>query len=244
MRLLLHGGPIYAHGLPGADAMLVVDGVVAWIGPSSGAAVHAADADAVVDLAGAMVAPAFVDAHVHHTSTGLTLLGLDLRGTRSRQAVLEAVTQEARRVRGRPVVGHGWDESRWPLACLPTREELDRASWGSVVYLSRIDLHSAIVSTALVAVLPELAGTPGYEHSGRVTGDAHHLVRRFLTEQLPGKPARLRPARHPRACGGARRGGTPRGGRTGHQRGCGPARAAGAGGSGARSGARVVLGLA
>lgn len=186
MRLLLHSGPIYAPGNPGADAMLIADGVIGWIGSSAGAAVHAGDADAVVDLDGAFVAPAFVDAHMHHTSTGMTLLGLDLRDITCRAHVLAEVTEEARRRRGRPIVGHGWDESTWSQPAPPTRAELDRASWGSVVYLSRIDLHSAIVSSALVALLPELESTQGFERSGRVTGDAHHLVRRFLTDQLPG----------------------------------------------------------
>ena len=89
MRLLLHGGPIYAPSVPHAGAMLVVDGTIAWIGPASAAAVHRDSADAVVDLDGALVAPAFVDAHVHHTATGMTLLGLDLRGVPSRVALLD-----------------------------------------------------------------------------------------------------------------------------------------------------------
>jgi predicted amidohydrolase YtcJ len=185
MRLLLRGGPVHAPAVPGADAMLVVDDRIAWIGPASGAAVHAADADAV-ELDGALVAPAFVDAHAHHTMTGLTLLGLDLRGVPSRQALLDAVSAQARRTRGRPILGHGWDETAWPDETLPTRAELDRASWGSVVYLSRIDVHSAVASSALLALLPGLTATPGYEPAGRLTGDAHHLVRRHLTEELPG----------------------------------------------------------
>jgi predicted amidohydrolase YtcJ len=186
MRTLLRGGPVYAPSAPGADAMLIVDGTIAWIGPSAGAAVHADGADAVVDLGGALVAPAFVDAHVHHTMTGLTLLGLDLRGIRSRDELLARLSDEARRTRGRPVLGHGWDETTWPDPTLPTRTELDRASWGSLVYLSRVDVHSGLVSSALVADIPGLAQARGFEDSGRVTANAHHVVRRHLTEQLPG----------------------------------------------------------
>ena len=186
MRLLLRGGPIHAPGAPGADALLVVDDRIAWIGAAAGASVHAADADAVVELDGALVTPGFVDAHVHHTMTGLTLLGLDLRGVPSRAALLERVSEEARRLRGRPLVGHGWDETTWPDPALPTRDELDRASWGSAVYLSRADVHSALVSGAMIAMVPGLAGARGFEPTGRVTGEAHHLVRRHLTEQMPG----------------------------------------------------------
>jgi hypothetical protein len=166
--------------------MLVVDGTIAWIGPAAGAEVHRDAADAVVDLDGALVAPAFVDAHVHHTATGLTLLGLDLRGVPSRQALLDALSAQARQLRGRPIVGHGWDETLWSERALPTRQELDRATWGSVVYLSRVDVHSALVSSALVAQVPDLRAARGFEDSGRVTADAHHLVRQHVTEQMPG----------------------------------------------------------
>jgi predicted amidohydrolase YtcJ len=118
--------------------------------------------------------------------TGLTLLGLDLRGVRSRAQLLDTVRDEARRTRGRPILGHGWDETTWPDPTLPTRAELDRASWGSVVYLSRIDVHSGLVSSALVAAVPGLDRAPGLEDSGRISAHAHHLVRRHITEQLPG----------------------------------------------------------
>jgi len=186
MRLLLHGGPIYAPSVPGAGAMLVVDQEIAWIGPAAGAAVHRDSADAVVDLDGALVAPAFVDAHVHHTATGMTLLGLDLRGVASRHDLLDVLSLRARELRGRPIVGHGWDETQWEDPRLPTRQELDRATWGSVVYLTRVDVHSALLSSALIALVPGLTTTPGFDDSGRVTAHAHHLARQHVTEQLPG----------------------------------------------------------
>ncbi len=186
MRLLLRGGPVHAPSTPGATAMLVVDGTIAWIGAQAGAAVHVDSADAVVDLDGALVAPAFVDAHVHHTATGLTLLGLDLRGVPSRDALLDALSADARRLRGRPVIGHGWDETAWADRALPTREQLDRATWGSAVYLSRADVHSAVVSTAMIALVPGLREERGFEDGGRITADAHHRVRAHLTEEMPG----------------------------------------------------------
>ncbi len=191
MRLLLRGGPIHAPSAPHCDALLVVDDQVAWIGSASG--FDPADADVVVELDGALVAPGFVDAHVHHTMTGLTLLGLDLRGVTSRGDLLDAVAAQSRRAAGQPVVGHGWDEGAWADPALPTRSELDRAAGGAVVYLSRVDVHSAVVSSALIGLVPGVAGAAGFEDSGRVTGDAHHLVRRYLTEQLPGG---LREAAH------------------------------------------------
>ena len=72
-RALLRGGRVHSPTDPRATALLVEDGRVAWVGSDSGAAAHADAADNVVDLAGALVTPAFVDAHVHSTATGMML---------------------------------------------------------------------------------------------------------------------------------------------------------------------------
>ncbi len=62
-RVLLRGGNVYSPADPFATAMLVVGHDIAWIG-SEGAALAMADGvDEVIDLDGALVTPAFVDAH-------------------------------------------------------------------------------------------------------------------------------------------------------------------------------------
>ncbi len=122
-----------------------------------------------------MVTPAFVDAHVHATATGLLVDGVDLAGCPSPEALLDAV---AARVAARPaalVWGHGWQELGW--AETPTRAALDRAAGATPVYLSRVDVHSALVSSALVARAPRAVGAAGWS-DGPLTGDAHHHVRR------------------------------------------------------------------
>ena len=176
-RILLHGGTIYSPVSPFATAMLVDGDTVAWLGEDSAAVAHEDSADRVVDLRGALVTPGFVDAHVHATSTGVTLTGLDLSATRSLAEVLDLVAARARELRGATIIGHGWDETRWPERRPPTRAEVDRASWGSVVYLSRVDVHSAVASSALRALCDDARQLPGYDPDGPLSRDAHHLVR-------------------------------------------------------------------
>jgi predicted amidohydrolase YtcJ len=169
--------------LPGsADpaALLVQDATIAWVGPSD----DAGPADETVDLGGALVTPAFVDAHVHATSTGSALLGLDLTATASLAELLDRVERAARASGGRPLLGHGWDETRWPERRPPTSAELDRASYGSVVYLSRVDVHSAVVSSALLAATPAARALPGWAESGHLSRDAHHAVRRAARDTV------------------------------------------------------------
>ncbi|HYN75501.1 MAG TPA: amidohydrolase family protein [Candidatus Limnocylindria bacterium] len=175
---LLTGGRVHSPVGPVATAMLVVDGRVAWVGSDDEAEVHRDAAHTVVALDGALVTPAFVDAHVHATSTGLLLTGLDLVDAASLAEALERLERFCRATGAAGLVlGHGWDETRWPEHRPPTRHELDRASYGSKVYLTRIDVHSAVVSSALLADLPDLAGLDGYDSSGRVSGAAHHRAR-------------------------------------------------------------------
>src|SRR5690606_11485969 len=81
--VLLRRGSIYTPAHPAATAMLTVDGRIAWVGSEDEADRYADDAAEVVDLAGALVAPAFVDAHVHVTATGLAELGVPLTDARS-----------------------------------------------------------------------------------------------------------------------------------------------------------------
>ena len=66
----------------------------------------------MLELTGAVVTPAFVDAHVHATATGLLVDGLDLTGCPSAQALLDAVAARAAARPGALVWGHGWQDQR------------------------------------------------------------------------------------------------------------------------------------
>ena len=139
--------------------------------------------DRVVDLGGALVTPAFVDTHVHATSAGLALAGLDLTGCGSLPELLRAVAGHAARHPDVAVLwGHGWDETRWPQRRPPTRAELDDTTGGRPAYLSRVDVHSAAVTTALAAGATGLAG---YSPTGPLTRAAHHAVRRAALTAIP-----------------------------------------------------------
>ena len=175
MRTLLTNGRIYSPWARDASALLVDGGEIAWLGDDASATTMAADR--VIDLDGALVTPAFVDAHFHTTDTALSLAGPDLGAAASLAEALALVEQHARKAGGRPLLGGGWDDTRWPEQRPPTASELDRASYGGVVYLARVDAHSAVASSALLASVGGIAGLPGYRPDGLLTGQAHHAVR-------------------------------------------------------------------
>lgn len=176
--VLYRYGAVYSPADPFAQALLVSDGTVAWVGGDETAVTMASDgsADEVVDLAGALVTPAFVDGHVHSFDTGLLLTAVDVTGARSVVEVLDAVSAYVTANPGRTVLGHGWDETLLAEGRPPSIEEIDRVAGRAEVYLSRVDVHSALVSSTLA----ERAGCrelPGWDGTARVERDAHHAAR-------------------------------------------------------------------
>jgi predicted amidohydrolase YtcJ len=180
-RTLYRSGRLYSPADPRATALLVDDGAIAWLGPDT----DAPAADVTVALDGDLVTPAFVDAHVHATDTGLVRGGLDLGETRSAAELLDAVAARAAGLPGDAVVlGHGWDESTWADQRKPAAAELDRAAGGRRVYLSQASVHSALCSTALLDAAPRAGTAEGFDPSGWLRENAHHAVREVALGSL------------------------------------------------------------
>ncbi|MDG9701594.1 amidohydrolase [Streptomyces sp. DH37] len=176
--VLLRGGEVHSPADPFATAMVVDGDGIAWVGSEGAADSFADGVDEVIHLDGALVTPAFTDSHVHATATGLALTGLDLTGARSPAEVLDRVRAHAgARPADRILLGHGWDASAWPGQRPPSRAELDEAAGRRPLYLTRVDVHSALVTTALLDLVPGVTGLSGYAPDAPLTGDAHHAVR-------------------------------------------------------------------
>ena len=154
--------------------MAVRDGVVAWLGDDAVGKAQFPNAE-TVDLDGAFVAPAFVDSHVHLTATGLQLTGLDLTAATGREHCLRLIADYVAANPGRPVWGHGWDDSAW--AGTLTTTDVDAAVGPMPAYLSRVDVHSAIASTALRNRVSGLSAVIGFDPQRPLSAEAHHLVR-------------------------------------------------------------------
>ncbi|WP_285243012.1 amidohydrolase family protein [Pseudarthrobacter sp. fls2-241-R2A-127] len=188
--VLYRNGSVYTAADPFATAMLVDGDTVAWVGSEQAATSIADSSMEIIDLRGALVAPGFVDSHMHLTETGIALESLQLGSATSARALLEAVAG----AKGEgPVLGHGWDETTWADPSLPTAEELERAAGGRPVYLSRVDVHSALVSPSL-AQSADLRGQDGYDGGARVIRAAHAAAR-LATRKLPAEALKLHQAR-------------------------------------------------
>jgi predicted amidohydrolase YtcJ len=154
-------------------AVHVLDGLIAWVGDAADAPPDAR----VVAGEGSLLTPAFVDAHVHATATGLALGGLDLHSSLSLVAAVTSVAAHVDAAATGTLLGTGWDETGWPEGRGLTRADLDAVVGDRPAYLARVDVHSATVSTALLDRVPGITGLPGYSRDGRLRLDAHHAAR-------------------------------------------------------------------
>lgn len=133
--------------LPGgatAEWLLADNSGIAAIGSSDAPA-----ADATVDLEGGYLLPAFCDAHVHLPATGLYATGLDFRGEKKADAIVAAFRERAAAGDGLLFGGNFEDPLDRPL----TRRDLDAAVGQRPALLARADMHSCVVSSALLTEL-------------------------------------------------------------------------------------------
>ncbi|TCJ32339.1 amidohydrolase [Parafrankia sp. BMG5.11] len=187
-RVLYHHGHVHSPTHRHATALLTDGPTITWIGtddqPDASGPPPAGPVDHTVDLRGATLTAAFVDAHLHTTATGLALDGVDLTDSPSLRHTLDQLTRAAHHRPGQPLLGTGWDETRWPEQRPPTSGELARAAGPVDVYLARADGHTAVIS-------PHLATRSGAHHAtgwlgdGLCRDDAHHLARTAAYHDLP-----------------------------------------------------------
>ncbi|MGJ3191088.1 amidohydrolase [Paenarthrobacter sp. FR1] len=177
---MYRNGSIYTAADPFATAMVVDGDTIAWVGSEQAATSIADSSMEVIDLRGALLAPGFVDSHAHLTETGLALSGVKLSSVRSARELLDAVATAGG---SGPILGHGWDETTWNDPTLPTLDEIERAAGGRTVYLSRVDVHSALVSASLAAAAG-LKGLDGFAGNARVVRAAHTAAR-LTARQFP-----------------------------------------------------------
>ena len=157
---------------------------------------------ALVDLRGAVIAPALSDHHVHLFNVGLTLLNdrdherlfVDLSSARSLTDVFEKIrTRAARSPAGAWIVGAGWNQVAWGMSALPTRDTLDRAAPDHPVYLSRSDGHAGWVNTRALA-LARVDGKTVAPDGGAIVRDATGTPTGLLLERANERMVPLIPA--------------------------------------------------
>jgi predicted amidohydrolase YtcJ len=170
--LILHGGAVFdgRRVLPGRCSVAVRDGRVLAVGPDAdvrvalrgGSAGGATAGAEVIDLAGRLLLPGFVDAHVHPVMAGVELLTCDLTGLADAAETLHRVRRYAEARPELPwITGGGWLKEHFPGG-LPTSGQLDAVLPDRPVVLRDNSHHAVWVNSVAL----RLAGLPGGDPAG------------------------------------------------------------------------------
>jgi predicted amidohydrolase YtcJ len=166
--LVLLNGNVYTGepDRPRAEAIVAVDGRVAYVGSNDEARRRAPVASRIVDLKGGTVFPGLADAHAHLSGIGWRELHFDLTGVESLAALQRRLRERAATDTGKWIVGRGWIESKWSPAVFPGRTDLDEAVATRPVMLERADGHAVVVNSLalrLAGIDRETPDPPGGE---------------------------------------------------------------------------------
>jgi len=132
---------------PTAEALVVRDHKIAFVGTKKEALAFAGGDAAVEEWTTSTVVPGLVDSHGHLASLGRALSVVSLEAARSEDDAVGLALQAGPGAhQGEWLVGRGWDQNDWTVRRFPTRASLDAKFPGTPVFFTRVDGHAAWVN--------------------------------------------------------------------------------------------------
>ncbi|MGH7679365.1 MAG: amidohydrolase [Gemmatimonadaceae bacterium] len=180
---------------PWADAVIASGERITAVGSSAEIRKLARPETRVIDANGGLVAPGFIDAHVHFVEGGFGLTSVQLRDARSRDEFTRRIKAHAGGLpAGAWILEGNWDHQNWGGE-LPRREWIDPATPNTPVFIQRLDGHMALANSAALraaGVTRDTRDVPGGEivrdARGEPTGvlkdNAMALVQRAVPDPL------------------------------------------------------------
>ncbi len=154
------------EGNPRAEALVVMDGEIAFVGSASDAAAWTGSGTTMIDAKGASVLPGFIESHVHLFMGAAELVHLQLFGVHGFDALSEKLkTYAAARPDDRVLFGQACDYTILDGRA-PTRHDIDRIVADRPVALVAPDHHTMWANTKALEMAGLLHGkacNPGNE---------------------------------------------------------------------------------
>ena len=192
-RLVFRNGTLFdGHRHLGSGAVVVEGGRIVEVGPEAALETLPGPRVEEIDLAGGLLAPGFVDAHVHPIQGGLERLRCDLSPHETREQYVAAVADYAAT---HPdvewILGGGWAMPAFPGGT-PTAVDLDRVVADRPVFLPNRDHHGAWVNSRAMEIAGIDRTTPDPPHGrierdadGRPSGTLHEAATSLVSRHLP-----------------------------------------------------------
>jgi predicted amidohydrolase YtcJ len=194
---------------PQVESLAVRDDTIIAVGSDGEIQPNISSHTSVIDLEGQLAVPGFIEGHGHFMSLGESLMGLDLKPTRSWEEILDLVAGEVRKAKpGKWIVGRGWHQDKWDhppslnLYGLPLHHQLSKVSPHNPVILIHASGHGVFVNALVLeksGIYPNTPNPAGGEivrdSKGNPTGmlreTAQNPAREALADSRADRPAEL-----------------------------------------------------
>jgi len=182
---------------PWADAFAVRGDRFATVGSSAAVRKIAGNAR-VIDAAGQMVVPGFIDSHVHFIDGGFGLSSVQLRDAKTPAEFIARIKAFAATVPpGAWITGGNWDHEQWGGE-LPRHDWIDSVTPNNPVWINRLDGHMSLANAAALRAAKitrssrEVAGgTIVRDSRGEPTGVLKDNATDVVNAVVPDPPAEL-----------------------------------------------------
>ena len=167
--LVLRGGKVVTvdDAMPEAEAMAIRGDRILFVGSDSEVEAYTGPETEVIELAGRLAIPGFIEGHGHLMGLGHARLQLDLMGTTSYQDLIDLVAEAvAESEPGEWIVGRGWHQSKWEPAPDPsvrgfqTHDALSEVSPDNPVFLRHASGHASFANALAMELAGVTADTP------------------------------------------------------------------------------------
>jgi predicted amidohydrolase YtcJ len=205
--MLIFGGTIYTVEAenPTVEAVAIKDDKILFAGSLLEAERYQSETTEMIDLQGKTMTPGLIEGHGHFMGLGYNELRLDLLGTTSYQAIVDAVAERVKTAEpGEWITGRGWHQSKWDsmpkdlVKGFQTHHRLSEVSPNNPVYLSHASGHAGFANEKAMEIAGLMTltqdGIRSFEieggeiitdASGRPTGVFNERAQTLITKHIP-----------------------------------------------------------
>jgi predicted amidohydrolase YtcJ len=168
--LIFVGGPIVTldDAVPSAEAVAVAGGRIVAVGTAADVMKLRGESTEVVDLAGNVMLPSFIDAHGHFMNALQVVKWANVAGppvgdVTSIADIVPSLQHHVEKLgikRGQWIIGYGYDRTNYRDGREATRDDLDPAFPDNPVILIHSSNHGALLNSAALALAGITADTP------------------------------------------------------------------------------------
>jgi len=177
---------------PQAQAIAITDGKIVAVGTNAQISSQVQPSTKVIDLAGKLAIPGFIDGHGHFTGVGQMKMNLNLRDAKSWDQIVAMVGAAAKEAKpGQWIVGRGWHQEKWDAKPVPNvngfpvHDALSKAAPNNPVILTHASGHGVFVNLAAMKAAGVTRDTPN-PPGGEIMKDASGNPIGMMNERAQG----------------------------------------------------------